>query len=110
MKYILLIMFLVFSINSASAENVEREEFVVVIKDHVFVPAEVIVPAEKKIKLIVDNQDVTPEEFESHELHREKIIQGGQKGVILLGPLKAGDYKFFGEFHQKTAQGILKVQ
>jgi len=70
-------------------------------------PAEVKVKAGEKIKLIVDNQDSTPEEFESHSLKREKVIPGGQKATILIGPLKPGRYTFYGEFHEKTAQGVV---
>ncbi|HSD73202.1 MAG TPA: cupredoxin domain-containing protein, partial [Steroidobacteraceae bacterium] len=49
-------------------------EFKLVIKDHRFVPAELKVPAGQKIKLVVDNQDATPEEFESYTLNREKVV------------------------------------
>lgn len=82
-----------------------QEVFVIVIKDHRLVPAELQVPAGKKIKLLVDNQDPTPEEFESHSLNREKIIPGNSKATIYFGPLKPGTYEVFGEFHQETAQG-----
>lgn len=77
------------------------------IKNHRFEPAEVRVPAEQKVKLIVHNQDSTPEEFESHELNREKVIPGGAKTTIFIGPLKPGKYPFFGEFNEKTAQGVV---
>lgn len=77
------------------------------IKDHKFDPAEVEVPAGTKVKLIVKNADSTPEEFESHELHREKVIAGGQQAIIFVGPLKPGRYEFFGEFNPKTARGYL---
>ena len=40
-------------------------EFTLVIRDHRFEPAEIRVPAGQKIKLVVHNQDATPEEFES---------------------------------------------
>ena len=56
-------------------------EVTLVIKDHHFVPSEVRVPAGQKVKLIVENQDATPEEFESHELNREKIIEIGRAHV-----------------------------
>lgn len=82
-------------------------EVLIVIKNHKFEPAEVKVKAGEKIKLIVHNQDSTPEEFESHTLKREKVIPGGQKATILIGPLKPGRYTFFGEFHEKTAQGVV---
>jgi hypothetical protein len=75
------------------------------IRDHLFFPAEVVVPAGKKIKLVVINKDPTPEEFESYELNREKVIMGSSRAVIFIGPLRPGEYPFFGEFNPKTAQG-----
>ncbi len=77
------------------------------IKDHLFYPAEVKVPANKKVKLLVINEDPTPEEFESYELNREKVILGNRKAVIFIGPLKPGKYPFFGEFNMSTALGTV---
>jgi plastocyanin len=85
-------------------------DYVVIIKNHRFQPAELTVPAGTKIKLIIDNQDATPEEFESHELNREKIIAGNSKATILIGPLAPGRYPFFGEFNEATAQGVIIVK
>jgi hypothetical protein len=79
--------------------------FEIEIRDHLFIPAELTVPAGKKIKLVVYNRDPTPEEFESYELNREKVIMGSSKAIIFIGPLKPGEYPFFGEFNPKTAQG-----
>ncbi len=86
------------------------ETFSIEIRDHLFYPSELKVPAGKKVKLIVKNTDDTPEEFESYELNREKVIGAGRKGVIFVGPLKTGEYPFFGEFHPKTAQGKIIVK
>jgi plastocyanin len=77
------------------------------IREHKFEPAELTVPAGQKIKLLVENQDATPEEFESNELNREKIVVGKGTITVFLGPLDAGRYPFFGDFHQETAQGVL---
>jgi len=85
----------------------ETMEVTIVIKDHKFEPAEVRVPAGEKIRLIVVNEDATPEEFESHDLNLEKIIGGGRKGTFVFGPLDAGTYKFFGEFNEDSAQGVV---
>jgi plastocyanin len=82
-------------------------EFMLNIKDHRFSPAELRVPAGKKIKLIVENQDATAEEFESHELNREKVIAPQSKAPIFIGPLTAGKYPFYGEFHEATARGLI---
>jgi len=89
---------------SASAAT---PEFTIAIKDHRFDPAELVVPAGKKVKLVIDNRDATPEEFESHDLKREKVIAGKTKATIWVGPLRPGKYRFFGEFHEATAQGVL---
>ncbi len=84
--------------------------FEVVIKDHKFTPAEVAVPANTKIKLVVRNEDATPEEFESKKLGREKVIAGKSQATILVGPLKPGEYPFVGEYNEKTAKGKLVVK
>jgi hypothetical protein len=95
-----LVMLLMAALAGAGAPVVEIE-----IRDHLFIPDQVTVPAGKKIKLLVYNRDATPEEFESYELNREKVIMGRSKAVIFIGPLKPGVYPFFGEFNPKTAQG-----
>jgi hypothetical protein len=82
-------------------------EFTLVIKEHRFAPAELQIPAGVKVKLMIKNEDSTPEEFESRELHREKVVQPGQQILVIVGPLDAGTYPFFGEFHKDTAQGKL---
>jgi len=82
-------------------------EFSLSLRDHRFTPAELRVPAGKKIKLLIDNQDASAEEFESHELNREKVIPGKSKLFIFIGPLAPGRYPFFGEFNPKTAQGVI---
>jgi hypothetical protein len=80
------------------------------IKDHLFHPSEIVIPADTKVKLVIKNLDPTPEEFESYELNREKVINGSSKAVIFIGPLPPGEYPFFGEFYPKTAQGKVLVE
>ncbi|WP_341750341.1 cupredoxin domain-containing protein [Candidatus Tisiphia endosymbiont of Sialis lutaria] len=84
-------------------------EIVTVIKNHRFEPDVITVPSGKKIRFIIHNQDNTVEEFESHDLHREKIIMPNDSINIILAPLAPGKYDFFGDFHQETAQGSLIV-
>ena len=82
----------------------------IVIKDHKFDPQTLTVPAGKEIELTVDNQDATPEEFESNVLKVEKIIPGNSKGKVRFGPVEPGSYEFFGEFFQTTAQGVVVAE
>src|SRR5213592_3358010 len=79
----------------------------VVIESHKFTPDRIEVPAGKKVKLVIDNRDATAEEFESHDLKIEKVIPAKSKGTVFVGPLKAGEYKFVGEFNEKTAKGVI---
>ena len=85
-------------------------EALLVIKGHRFERAELKVPAGQRIKLLIHNQDATPEEFESHSLNREKIIPGGAKVSLYIGPLKPGRYAFYGEYNEATAQGVVVAQ
>lgn len=87
-----------------------RPEVRIVIKDHRFSPDEVTIPADTKVTLVIENQDRTPEEFESHDLGREKIVPGTGQVVVFVGPLKPGRYEFFGEFNPSTARGWLVVK
>ena len=87
----------------------ERTEFVIELKNHLFYPAEIKIPAEQKVKLIIHNLDSSVEEFDSFSLNREKVIFPGQKAVIFIGPLPPGRYEFFGEYHPNSAKGIVVV-
>lgn len=80
------------------------------IKDHRFQPAEVRAPAAKPITLVVKNLDSTPEEFESKVLRVEKIVAGKSAVTLHIRPLDAGRYRFFGDYHEDTAQGYLVVE
>jgi len=92
---------------STESARAEDGNFTIVIKDHKFTPAELTVPAGQKIRLVVENQDATPEEFESYQLNREKIVPGNGRIVVFIGPLKPGKYEYFGEFNMATARGWL---
>src|SRR5690242_8959637 len=83
------------------------QEFHIVIREHRFEPAEIRVPADKRVSLYVSNEDTTPEEFDSSALKIEKVIAGRSKALIRIGPLSAGRYEFMGEFHADTAKGVV---
>jgi hypothetical protein len=86
------------------------DEYRIVIENHRFAPERIEVPAGRKVKLVIENRDATPEEFESHPLNREKVIPGKSTATIFIGPLKPGEYPFVGEFHEKTAKGVIAAK
>jgi len=96
----------------ATAAAAAGNEATLTIKDHAFEPKEITIPAGKKIKLLVVNQDATPAEFESKPLSREKVIPGKSTGTVNIGPLKPGRYPFVEEYHENdaAAQGTIIVE
>jgi hypothetical protein len=92
---------------TGASHNACAQEYTIVIKDHLFTPSELRVPAKKRFTVFVDNQDPTPEEFESLPMKVEKVIPGKSKAVVRIGPLEAGRYEFVGEFNAATAKGVM---
>ncbi|MBR9884635.1 MAG: cupredoxin domain-containing protein [Oceanospirillales bacterium] len=84
--------------------------FEISIKDHMFSPAELTIPAGERVKLIISNDDASPEEFEGEDFDIEKVIPGNSKGTVFVGPFEPGRYEFVGEFHEATAKGALIVE
>jgi hypothetical protein len=88
----------------------ELPSFKLSIKAGRFYPETIEVPANTKFKLLIQNEGPGPEEFESIELHKEKVLAPGATSFLVFQPLKPGIYKFFGDFHPDTAQGRLIVK
>ena len=80
---------------------------VLTLKDNLFMPNAITVPAGERLRIQVKNEDMTPAEFESSDLRVEKIVAGGAQISVMVGPLKPGTYKFFDDYHPDTAQGTL---
>lgn len=98
------------SFGIGGAVRADDASYTLSIKDHAFTPATLEIPADTKVKVIVRNLDATAEEFESYDLNREKIVAGNGEITVLIGPLKPGTYKFFGDFHQDSANGTIVVK
>jgi Cupredoxin-like domain len=87
----------------ARAEDVYATS--ITIHNHRFEPAELHVPAGKRIMLTVINADPLSEEFDSSALKVEKVIAGNSQGIVRISPLAPGHYDFIGEYHEETAKG-----
>jgi hypothetical protein len=80
------------------------------LKDHKFRPANPTIPANTKVKLTVKNLDATPAEFESEDFDVEKVIPGNGDITVNIGPLEAGTYQFYDEYHEDESTTNLVVQ
>jgi Cupredoxin-like domain len=95
---------------SHTARADELQEVIFTFKDHKVIPDKLTLPAGKKFKFIIKNEDDAAEEFESVRLNREKVVAAHGQIILLVGPLSAGTYDYFGDFHPDTAQGLLTIE
>jgi plastocyanin len=79
-------------------------------KDGRFYPETIEVPAGTRFKIVITNEGPGPEEFESNNPHREKVLAAGGTSFLIFPALKPGVYPFFGEFHPETAKGRIVVR
>src|SRR5262249_50283015 len=72
-----------------------------------FDPAEVVIEAGTPFPIRVTNASDTPIEFESFELHRERVVPPGATITVYFPALPAGSFKFFDDFHSEVPQGAI---
>jgi plastocyanin len=105
MRTALCLLFVALVASCLGANAADTFEATVTLRDHRFEPAELHVPAGKRITLTVINEDALSEEFDSTALKVEKVIAGKSQGVVHISPLSPGNYDFIGEYHETTAKG-----
>jgi len=93
---------------AAAARADDTVTLSITIKDHKFDPAELHAPPGKAIAIQVKNLNPIVSEFESSDLHFEKIVTVGSQATVYVRPLQPGRYNFFDDFHRDT-QGFLVV-
>lgn len=86
----------------ASAGFADDSPVQIDIKTQAFAPAEIHVPAGVKVELHIVNDDDLPAEFESTDLSREIVVPAHKDVKVFIGPLDAGRYRFFNDFHQES--------
>ena len=108
MKPGLLLMFA--SLLPLVAVAADVPSYTLTLQNHRYVPNELRIPANTRVKLEIVNKDPSPEEFESNDFPAEKIVMPNSSISVFVGPLKPGRYGFYGDFHQPTAKGTLIVE
>jgi plastocyanin len=87
---------------AAAPARADPPSFAITLKNNQFVPSQVQIPSGVKVKLVVKNENATASEFESTQLHREKVVTPGETITVFVGPLDPGSYEFFDDFHPQT--------
>ena len=68
-------------------------------------PASLTLPANTPVKLRVTNDGAAAVEFESFELHRERVVQPGQTITVYIPALPPGTYTFVDDFSHGAVKG-----
>ena len=68
-------------------------------------PTSLTLPANTPVKLQVTNAGNAAVEFESFELHRERVVQPGQTITVFIPALAPGSYPFFDDFSHGAVKG-----
>jgi Cupredoxin-like domain len=97
----LLLLVLLGATQASAARAEDPPEIAVTFLGDRFEPTEISVPTAVKFALRVENKSTVSMEWESRALHREKIVPAGASAKISVGPLAAGSYEFFDDFHPK---------
>jgi Cupredoxin-like domain len=72
-----------------------------------FEPSNLAVRANAPFKVQVANFDSAPIEFESFELHRERVVRPGETITVFIPALAPGNYEFFDDFHHDAPKGVI---
>ncbi len=77
----------------------EEPTFRIEFKDGAVSPDRIEVPANKRFRLELANIGLSPIEFESVELRKEKVVAPGTTTILVIRTLDPGEYSFFDDFH-----------
>jgi heme/copper-type cytochrome/quinol oxidase subunit 2 len=68
-------------------------------------PAQLTLPANTPVRLQVTNAGDSAVEFESFELHRERVVRPGQTITVNIPRLAPGTYQFVDDFSHGATSG-----
>lgn len=107
LRAVVLIAAAALALCAAKARAEDMPVFSIEFKDGVITPLRLEVPARRVFKVELHNTGNSPAEFESIELHREKVLAPQSTSFIVFRTLDPGEYKFFDDFHPGAPQAVL---
>lgn len=87
----------------AQAAPAALPTWTITVKDGVFTPKRLEVPAGQRIKFILRNEGPGPLEFENADLHVEKILAANAQSFVVI-KLPPGEHLFIDEFNIATGE------
>ncbi len=100
-----------FAALTALAIPARAEDVVTVtLKNDVFTPAEVKIPANADVTLKFVNADAAAAEIESKDLKIEKVVAGNSEITVSVAPQEPGRYLFVNEYKEDTVFGHITAE
>ena len=90
----------------AQAAPAALPTWTITVKDGVFTPKRLEVPAGQRIKFILKNEGPGPLEFENADLHVEKILAAKAESFVVI-KLPPGEHMFVDEFNIATGEMLV---
>jgi hypothetical protein len=107
MKAAVLLGLVVLAAPLAPARAEDAPTFHIEFADGKFEPRRLEVPANRTIEIQLVNKGLGPAEFESKQLHKEKVLAPGSATTMVVRNLDPGEYDFFDDFHPETPPAVL---
>lgn len=85
----------------------DAPQFHIEFADGKFEPRRLEVPANTTFEIQLVNKGTGPAEFESKQLHKEKVLAPGATTTMVIRNLDPGEYDFFDDFHPETPPAVL---
>jgi heme/copper-type cytochrome/quinol oxidase subunit 2 len=106
-RYLIAGVFAALCVLGVRGARADDSVFTIEMVKGLFQPPELVVPADHPFQVHVTNRDAAAIEFESFELHRERVVQPGETITVYVPALSAGRYPFFDDFHSETPHGAI---
>jgi hypothetical protein len=90
----------------AQAAAAPLPAFAVTVRDGVFSPKRLEVPAGRRIKIMLKNEGPGPLEFENADMHVEKILAADAASFVVV-QLPPGEHMFVDEFNIATGELLI---
>jgi hypothetical protein len=94
----------------AAPARADAPTFTIEFHDGKISPLRIEIPAKQQFRLEFNNTGSTASEFESHELHKEKVLAPKSHSFLVFHPLEPGEYTFFDDFHPGGPKPVLVVK
>ncbi len=107
MKAAVLLGLIALAAPSAPARAENAPSFHIEFADGKFEPRRLEVPANTTFEIQLVNKGQGAAEFESKQLHKEKVLAPGVNTTMVIRNLDPGEYDFFDDFHPETPPAVL---